>query len=227
MRDVLRGVNRLHLLGYCHRDLKTDNILLFSGGEAKLGDLGTCRTLDGRDAYVPDYFSPVGDIRFAAPEQFFGAGNDPGLHVGSDWFSVGGVFFEVLAESHIYVAIGLNNKDLIQMMQRFAQLPISQRVPEFLKIVEGISGRYPLPSLRDYRHLPWLVDCRAATIDGLDDLLRALCHFDFRKRLMRFDGILRKLDICLLRARADEAERSRRLMRGSHVGVGVFPSAVR
>jgi serine/threonine protein kinase len=213
-REIGKGVNRLHGRGYCHRDLKADNVLLFSGGIVKLGDLGTCRSLDGKDNYVDDYLSPVGDIRFAAPEQFFGAGNSAALHAGSDWFSVGGLLFEVVTEQHLYVAISLSNRELIQMMDRYAKLPPAQRIPEFLKVVATISGKYPLPSVRDYRHLDWLAGSSSATLATVDDLVRSLCHFDFRKRVTSFSHIMRKLDICLLHARRDETERARRLLRG-------------
>jgi len=214
VRDVVKGVNRLHQHGFCHRDLKPDNILLFPGGAAKLGDLGTCRATGEDERLAADYFAPVGEIRFSAPELFFGSGNSPDLHKGSDWFSVGSVVFETVTGMNLYVAIGLGNDDLVQMMQRYAQLPPAERLQQFLRVVEGISGQYPVPSVREFQHQPWLSGVTTETLSSLDGLITALCHFDFRKRLQVFEAILRKVDISAMHVRVSAAARARRFSSG-------------
>lgn len=217
LRDVAKGVNRLHSAGYCHRDLKPDNILMFSGGEAKLGDLGTCRPLNGGAPLAPDYFTPVGDIGFCAPETFFGSGNLATLHTSADWFSVGSILFEAVTGVNLYVAIGLRNEDLIRMMQQFQQLPVDERLRQFTRIVKATAGQYPIPSIREFRHEPWLQLEDDETLTALDDLIRSLCHFDFERRLTIFTPILRKLDVCLLLTRTTEVRRALRLMRGKQI----------
>ncbi len=43
--DTLRGLEVLHSKGIVHRDIKSDNILVGSGGEVKLSDFGYCAQL--------------------------------------------------------------------------------------------------------------------------------------------------------------------------------------
>ena len=44
-KNVLEGLAYLHGKGRMHRDIKSDNILLGSDGEIKLGDFGFCASL--------------------------------------------------------------------------------------------------------------------------------------------------------------------------------------
>src|SRR6185437_14983992 len=83
VRDVVKGVARLHRSGYCHRDLKPDNILLCARGVAKVGDLGTSRRHAGGDELSGAYHSPVGQLMYAAPEMYAGGGMNPALYVGA------------------------------------------------------------------------------------------------------------------------------------------------
>jgi serine/threonine kinase 38 len=44
----LRAVDSVHKLGYIHRDLKPDNILIDRVGHIKLSDFGLCKHLEVR-----------------------------------------------------------------------------------------------------------------------------------------------------------------------------------
>ena len=44
--ELTCAVEAVHKLGYCHRDLKPDNVLLDHNGHVKLSDFGLCRKLD-------------------------------------------------------------------------------------------------------------------------------------------------------------------------------------
>ena len=46
MREMLQGLEHLHLQGWVHRDVKSDNVLVGSGGEVKLADMGFAVRLD-------------------------------------------------------------------------------------------------------------------------------------------------------------------------------------
>ena len=65
-RDVIRGLEYLHFQGVVHRDVKPENVLLTSGGVAKLCDFGVSRlsSRETRDAAAFFASTPA----FAAPE---------------------------------------------------------------------------------------------------------------------------------------------------------------
>ena len=44
--EVVLALDAIHTLGYVHRDVKPDNMLLDAKGHLKLADFGTCVKLD-------------------------------------------------------------------------------------------------------------------------------------------------------------------------------------
>ena len=63
---MLAGLNHIHMSGYCHRDLKLENILLTNEGTVKIIDFGFATSLVGRgDGFIegdimgtPNYIDP-------------------------------------------------------------------------------------------------------------------------------------------------------------------------
>jgi serine/threonine protein kinase len=215
VHDVAKGVNRLHQAGFCHRDLKPDNILLFRGGAAKLGDLGTCRSLSQEEPHLDRYAGPVGALAYAAPEMLCGGWEVRELYCGADWFAVGAILFEAVTAANLYVAVGMRSEDLLDMVRHFGQLPEEARLQRFRAIVSDIAGEYPIPSVRDFAGTDiHLARSSNATLSSLDRVIRSLCHFDYTRRTVAFSAILRGLDICGRHAVLDERERAKRLMRG-------------
>lgn len=62
--ELILAVKELHGLGYIHRDIKPDNILITQDGHIRLGDFGSCvKTINGKvksnvSVGTPDYISP-------------------------------------------------------------------------------------------------------------------------------------------------------------------------
>jgi serine/threonine protein kinase len=211
VRDIIKGINRLHNAGYCHRDIKPDNCFIFRGGGAKVGDYGTCRLLDGTDApLLDDYEGPVGDVGYAAPELLLGQWNDKDLFATADWFSVGSTLFEAITGVPLYSAIGLT-MEIGEIVLTFRALDRAQRLSAFNRLIGDIAGQYPIPRISDFAYSrSHLAGASKSTIDAVDRLVRMLCHFDHRRREKSFLRILAALDIAKMRAGIDERTRAKR-----------------
>lgn len=216
VRDVALGVERLHRAGYCHRDLKPDNILVFSGGRAKIGDLGTCRRHATPDSIGTNYLMPRGDLNYAAPEMFSGAGYQPELFIGADWFGVGSILFEMVTGQNLYVAIGLRSIDEIRRT-----MMVATNASEFKRRVAAIAGRYPIPDTREFANEPWLLHMSDPTHAAIGDLIRDLCNFDYERRIKDVWRIVKRLDIAILLAERDHRRELKSRDRGLPDATGV------
>jgi WD40 repeat protein len=94
MAKVARAVHYAHQRGILHRDLKPTNILLDEQGEPHVTDFGLAKLAED-DSSLTLSAAILGTPAYMSPEQ--AAGQSKGLTTAADTYSLGAVFYELLA----------------------------------------------------------------------------------------------------------------------------------
>jgi serine/threonine protein kinase/Tfp pilus assembly protein PilF len=103
--QVAEGLAEAHAHGIIHRDLKPQNMMLTPRGQVKILDFGLCKEMRPIEEVDPDAPTAtmlsrpgevVGTVPYMSPEQLKG---EP-LDASSDIFSLGVIFYEMLAGKH-------------------------------------------------------------------------------------------------------------------------------
>ncbi len=90
IREILRGLGAIHRAGIVHRDVKPQNVLLSSEGQAKLSDFGIAR--GSVDSGLTDTGMALGTAAYMAPEQASGGS----VTNSADLYAAGVILFEML-----------------------------------------------------------------------------------------------------------------------------------
>ncbi|XP_029704975.1 rho-associated protein kinase 2-like isoform X5 [Takifugu rubripes] len=92
--EVVLALDAIHSMGFIHRDVKPDNMLLDQHGHLKLADFGTCMKMDSTGMVHCD--TAVGTPDYISPEVLQSQGGDGYYGRECDWWSVGVFIYELL-----------------------------------------------------------------------------------------------------------------------------------
>jgi serine/threonine-protein kinase len=132
-RQVAEGLAYAHERGIVHRDIKPGNIMLNSGGAAKIMDFGLARMR------MSDHKTSTGMVlgtpRYMSPEQITGQGVDQR----SDIFSLGIVLYEMLTGTRLYS--GENIEQVEHAITQTEHVPPTRVVPGLPAMVDFVVAR--------------------------------------------------------------------------------------
>ncbi len=89
MRQLIRGLARLHREGCIHRDIKPSNVIVTVDGRVVILDFGLIHSADSE---ITQTGQILGSHRTMAPEQV----KDSGVDKSADWYAVGVILFKCL-----------------------------------------------------------------------------------------------------------------------------------
>ncbi|MBI3858322.1 MAG: serine/threonine protein kinase [Planctomycetes bacterium] len=142
-RQVAEALGYLHAQGYLHRDVKPDNVLLDSVGNAKLCDLGFAIPIPKLAGDAPK--TAVGTAGYMSPEMVSGKA---GAKVGSDIYSLGIHLYALLTGHEPYSGASSQEvvTDQIESGMPVPNLMVVNAPPDVIQLLKKMM--HPDPSRR-------------------------------------------------------------------------------
>uniref|UniRef100_A0A8C5G4U1 non-specific serine/threonine protein kinase n=1 Tax=Gouania willdenowi TaxID=441366 RepID=A0A8C5G4U1_GOUWI len=138
LSELTEAIHAVHQLGYVHRDVKPENILIDRTGHIKLADFGSAARLTANKTVT----LPVGTQDFLAPEVL--AAMNGGSHrtygVECDWWSLGVIAYEMIyGQSPFSESSSTKTIYNILNYQHCLKFPVEpQASKQFVDLVQGL-----------------------------------------------------------------------------------------
>lgn len=193
LRHVADGVGFIHRLGLIHRDIKLENIMISSGGEVKLIDLG----LAGKFPVVSD----MGTAVYFSPERVRGQAIGPQ----ADIYSLGIVFFTMLTREHPFARQISEENDsmtLIRMLKNQTTLGLYSFPKPVRSLIKGMLAYNPEERFRNCAEIIKAVDSAFNSLPKEEGRWERFIRKTAWKALRLLDYVVDKLPGWLVPGRA-------------------------
>lgn len=113
--EVARGLAHIHRMGYIHRDVKPQNIMITADRIAKLTDMGLARRIGDAVMIAKEKGKALGTPDYISPEQIRGESELDGR---ADQYCLGGTLFHILTGRVPFVA-----ENPVKVMAKHMEVP--------------------------------------------------------------------------------------------------------
>ncbi len=141
--ELVLSIESIHNMGYVHRDIKPDNMLIDRHGHLKLADFGTCIRLN-KDGLVKSD-TAVGTPDYISPEVLKSQGGDGVYGKECDWWAVGVFLYELLiGDTPFYAESLVGTYGKIMDHKNHLNFPIECEISSKAKnlIISFLADRY-------------------------------------------------------------------------------------
>ncbi|KAI4877420.1 hypothetical protein NFI96_011719 [Prochilodus magdalenae] len=141
LAELVQAIHAVHQMGYVHRDVKPENVLIDRTGHIKLADFGSAAKLTANKT-VGSSKLPVGTQDFLSPEVLSALSGGSQCSYGSecDWWSLGVIAYEMIYMKSPFTD-GTSAKTINNIMnfQRYLKFPEEPRASsQFVDLVQSL-----------------------------------------------------------------------------------------
>ncbi|KAM6969954.1 myotonin-protein kinase [Aplochiton taeniatus] len=172
LAEMILAIDSVHRLGYVHRDIKPDNILLTAEGHVRLGDFGSCLRVQ-EDGMVHSSLA-VGTPDYLSPEILRAVEGGGGYGSECDWWALGICAYEMLLGTTPFYAESITETyaKIIHFEEHFefpaAGPEISEKARSFITgLICERTVRMGSKGSGDFRGLPFFLGLDWSTLHEL------------------------------------------------------------
>ena len=173
-KKILKGVQAMHKIGLCHRDIKLENILLDENFNPKICDFGTVHSANQK------LIIPWGTKGYAAPELFKKDGGYDGIK--ADIFSLGITLLRLVTgkkEDLVEKMKKAKEENKFEDFNKMLNNRIKDTSPEFQSLIVKMIDLDPekRPIIDDILTNPWFAEVNDNDLNQQSDYIK-----EFQKR---------------------------------------------